>query len=277
MSEQTLLGPGDLWDDPAEGYYRGSKYHCGPQGDVWWALPSGLGKVHAVGGHEDVVAEFLKLRPEGGSFRITEDGAVITREPTTFAPIYVCEYGETLRFEDVDVLGAGIQPLDLWPSFYDGSRYSFKKERTWWKDPEAVSWRETKETLPKEIRDRFFRVKPDGGSLRITENGKVLALIGPQPLPRHIEDQYKALNNTQKNLIAVKAQTAALLPVYLGDFQGGLTLRPARGLNEPLSPKEEADLMAFLLKYDKKGGYEDPKPFDPLGDLEDRIDEGGQA
>lgn len=277
MSEQALLDRGDLWDDPAEGYYRGSKYHCSPEGDIWWALPSGLGKVRAVAGHEDIVAEFLTLRPEGGSFRITEDGAVITRKPATFAAIYVCEYGQTLRFEDVDVLGAGIQPLDLWPSFYDGSRYSFKKERTWWRDPEAVSWRETKETLPREIQDRFFRVKPNGGSIRITENGKVLALIGPQPLPRHIEDQYKGLNNTQKTLIAVKAQTAELLPVFLGDFHGVLTLRPARGLNEPLSPQEEAELMAFLRKYDKKGGDEDPKPFDPLSDLEDRIDEGGDA
>lgn len=276
LSGQTLLDPGDVWDDPAEGYYRGSKYHCSTRGEVWWALPSGLGKVRAIAGHEDIVAEFLKLRPAGGSFRITEDGAVITRDPTTFSPIYVCEYGETLHFEEVNVVGAGAQPLDLWPSFYDGSRYSFKKGRTWWRDPEGISWRETRETLPNEIRDRFFKVKPDGGSLRITENGKVLTLIAPQPLPRNIEDQYNALNNTQKNLIAVKTHAVELLPVYLGEFHGGLTLRPARGLNEPLSPQEETDLMAFLLRYDKEGGDEDPRPFDPLGDVEDQIDEGGK-
>ena len=277
MSEQKLLDPGDPWDDSAEGYYRGSKYRCSPTGDVRWTLPSGLGKVRAVAGYEDIVSEFLKLRPEGGTFRITEDGAVITKDQTSFEPIYVCEYGETLEFEDVDVLGEGVQPLDLWPSFYDGSRYSFKRRRTWWRDPQALSWRETIESLPKLIRDRFLQVKPDGGSIRVTENRKVLTLIKPQPLPRHMKPQYEALNNIQKTLIIINKHATDLLPVYLGELHGGLTLHPSAHLNDPLSPEEEADLMSFLMKYDKEGIQEDPEPFDPLGDVEDEIDAGGEA
>lgn len=272
-----ILNPGDAWDDPAEGYYRGSKYHCNAKREVWWSLPHGLGVIKASSGHEAIADLLLAIRPEGGSFRITEDGSVITKDPATYKPIYVCEYDLPLEFEHVDVLGTGVEPLDLWPSFYDGSRYSFKKKQTWWRDPDSLSWRRTRQALPQQLRDQFFKVKTDGGSIRITENGKVLVLITPQPLPRHIERQYKALNNVQKQLIAVKTKSTELLPIYLGEFHGSLTLEPPFDLNDPIPPAEEAELLSFLSRYATSETSEEPGDLDPLTDIEDRIDEGGES
>ena len=200
MTEDGIFRPGDSWD----GHYRGTKYRCSPRGRLSWSLPGDLARVNATSGFEDILESLLSLRPEGGSIRITETGAVLTRMPETWEAVYVCEHDLPITFESVDILGDRVQPLDLWPSFYDGARYSYKSGNFWFKNTEDGVWQQTKEKLPSEMEARFRQVKPEGGSIRITENGKVLALIEPQPLPRHMKPQYEALNNLQKRMIAVK-------------------------------------------------------------------------
>ena len=264
---------GDRWDE----HYRGTKYHCKPDGEFWWELPDRQNmatvRIVATGGFQPVADAYLSLRPEGGSLRVTETGVVLTRMPTdTWEAVYVADYDVPLEFASVDVLGRGVAPLGLWPSFYDGARYSYKGGRLWWRNSADGVWQETRETLPPDIEARFRQVKPDGGSIRVTENGKVLALIAPQPLPPGLKEQYEALTDLQKRLIEVKMRNVALLPVFLGEYSGGFTLHEAIDLSAPLTPGEEADLMAFLSQYG--GAVEDnaPAPFDPLAEIEDALD-----
>ncbi len=273
MTQERVLTHGDRWDE----HYRGTKYHCKPDGEFWWELPDRQNmatvKVVATDGFQQVADAYLSLRPEGGSLRITETGVVLTRMPTdTWDAVYVTDYDVPLEFASVDVLGSGVAPLGLWPSFYDGARYSYKGGRLWWKNSADGVWQETREPLPRDIEARFRQVKPDGGSIRVTENGKVLALIAPQPLPPGLKGQYEALTDTQKRLIEVKMRNVALLPVFLGEYAGGFTLHEAIDLSAPLTPGEEADLMAFLSQYG--GAVEDnaPAPFDPLAEIEDALD-----
>ncbi|WP_419862075.1 hypothetical protein [Candidatus Palauibacter sp.] len=276
MTEERILKPGDMWDE----HYRGTKYHCVPGGEFWWTLTDRQNmatvRVTATAGFERIAEEYLSLRPEGGSLRITETGAILTRMPTrSWEAAYVGEYDVPLEFESVDVLGEGVQPLSLWPAFYDGARYSYKNGRLWWKNPVDGVWQETRERLPADIESLFLQVKPTGGSLRVTENGKVLALIAPQPLPSGMKDQYEALTDLQKRLIEVKGRNVGYLPVFLGEYMGGFTLHEAVDLAAPLTPSEEADLMAFLSQYGQ--GLEDraPEPFEPfpeLADIEDDLD-----
>lgn len=273
MTRETPLARGDRWD----AHYRGTKYHCKPDGEFWWEAPDRQNmatvRVSATSGFQEVADAYLSLRPEGGSLRITETGAVVTRMPTgNWEAVYVADYDVPLEFGSVDVLGSGVPPLGLWPSFYDGARYSYKNGRLWWRNSADGVWQETRETLPADIEARFRQVKPDGGSMRFTENGKVLALIAPQPLPPGMRDQYEALTDLQKRLIEVKMRNVALLPVFLGDYSGGFTLHEAIDLSAPLTPGEEADLMAFLSQYG--GAMEDnaPAPFDPLAEIEDALD-----
>ncbi len=272
MTQERILKRGDGWDE----HYRGTKYHCKPNGEFWWELPDRQNmatvRVAATAGFREVSEAYLSLRPEGGSLRITETGAVLTRMPSGWEPVYVADYNVPLEFSSLDVLGTGVLPLGLWPSFYDGARYSYKNGRLWWKNSVDGVWQQTRETLPADIEARFRQVKPEGGSIRVTENGKVLALIAPQPLPRGMKDQYEALTDLQKRLIEVKMRNVALLPVFLGDYSGGFTLHEAIDLSAPLTPGEEADLMAFLSQYG--GAMEDnaPAPFDPLAEIEDALD-----
>lgn len=185
--------------------------------------------------------------------------------PTSWEAVYVGQYNGPLEFDSVDVLGRGVQPLGLWPAFYDGARYSYKNGRLWWKNPIDGVWQETRERLPARIESRFRRVKPQGGSMRITENGKVLTLILPQPLPTGMRDQYEALSEIQKRLIEVKVRNVELLPVFLGEYSEGFTLNEAINLADPLTPQEEAELMGFLSQYSQALEEYDPGPFDTFG------------
>ena len=272
MTDERILRLGDKWEE----HYRGTKYHCTPDRAFWWQLPDRQNmatvRVEAKSGFGDLADAFLSIRPEGGSLRITETRAVLTRMPTTWEAIYVGQYNVPLVFDSVDVSGIGVQPLGLWPAFYDGARYSYKNGRLWWKNPTDGVWQETRERLPSRIESRFRKVKPQGGSVRITENGKVLTLIRPQPLPTGMRDQYDALTNLQKRLIEVKVRNVELLPVFLGEYSDGFTLNEAINLSDPLTPQEEVELMGFLSQYGQAVAGHTPEPFDPLGHVEDFLD-----
>ena len=268
MTRKSTRTTGDPWDE----HYRGTRYRCSSRGELSWKLPAGLGRIRATAGFEKIVDSFLSVRRDGGSLMITETRAVITKVEPDWSPVYIDEYDTPLEFEHVDVLGLGCDPLDIWPSFYDGARYSYKQGRLWWKNPADATWQETREKLPGEVKRRLLEVKPDGGSLRFTENGKILTLIEAQPLPKHWQPQYNALNDAQKRLIARKVQSTSLLPVLLGEHHGGFTLHPLRSLADPLSAAEEREVMRFLMAYQATPGTVGD-PMDIYDEVEDAIDQ----
>ena len=268
-SENEFHRIGQPWADP----YRGSRYHFNPLREVWWHAALTKDKVRAKSGHEDLIDELLAFQPEGGSFRITETAAVLAKTPAgenEWQPFYVADYLTPLEFEHVDVLGNGVEPLDLWPAFYDGARYSVKRGTLWFKNVAEDVWQRTKEPLPQDLQERFDKVKPTGGSLRITENGKVIVLIEPQPMAAHIEGQYKALSTVQKNLIEIKFSTTHRIPIFLGEHHDGFELHKAELLTDPLDPDREAVMISFLKQYGD-GVRAQPSVFDPDDDLESLL------
>lgn len=249
MSEESpvILNLGDKWPE----HYRGTKYHFNEDGEVWWHLPHEDIRIYAQDGHVLVVTELLKLRPEGGSFRITECGDVLTKKKNgkDWEPIYVCEMDAPLTFPDLDNTCTGLTTGDLWRGFYDGAKYSFLGRRIWWKNPELRTRQFTHETLPLSILKELTFLKPTGGSFAITENGHVLTLILPQPLPTDIRKQHESLSNAQKRVIETKTRSTKMLPVYIGDFFEGFTLQRVRKLTDPLSEKEANEMIKFLNQY----------------------------
>lgn len=236
--------------------YRGSKYHFDAAGTIWWAAPESGGRVVAKSGTELLLPKLLHLRPGGGSFRITESREVLalklSPDGVTDEPVFVSKYGLPLEFEGVDVLGRGLRPFDLWPSFYDGARYSFRENRLWWHNPRDGSDQFTNEPLPSPLLARLARVKPQGGRFCITENGCVLTLIPPQPMPANIAAQFEGLSDIQRNLVRVKAETTEMIPIFIGKHTVGFTVRPVRRLSDPLTPSELERVSSFLKKYDQE-------------------------
>lgn len=268
-NDELILRHGDLWTE----HYRGTRYHFNRKREFWWQVPGTEARLLATGGHEEMVDLLLSLRPEGGSCRITETGAVITKDSEDaedWQALYVTEYDGGLEFDQVDVHGRAIEPLDLWTSFYDGSRYTYAMEQVWWRNPAEGLRQRATTGLPTPLEQRLRSVKPNGGSFRITEHGKVLTLIDPQPLPRRLKPQYEALTDTQKRLIQVKVEGANMLPVYLGEYMAGFELEEPERLTDPLPADEEAALIGFLSKYDQTiDGVEE----DPLDFADDRPEE----
>jgi len=267
------LQTGDPWPE----HYRGTKYHYDDAGHMWWLVPGMGTKINALRGHTDITADLVRLRPEGGSFRITETGHVIMRDLTTNPPgnpIYVTDYGQRPEFEYVNASGDGLQVRDLWPAFYDGAKYSFLGRKVWWNNPETGTKQFAREQLPLSVLRDLTYLKPNGGSFRITENGRVLTLIPPQPMPPRLQEQYDGLSNAQKNLIAVKVESTDMLPVYVGDYYDGFSLLPVRRLTDPLSSETETEIAEFLKKYGQGGpaskiadtvlpDFEDDRPEEP--------------
>ncbi len=245
---KETLQPGDPWPE----HYRGTRYHYDSEGHMWWLTPKVGSRVYVKKGQSDVVKELLRLRPEGGSFRITETGHVIMRDLNSDPPgkpIYVTDYGGSLEFEHVDNSAAGLVPKDIWPSFYDGAKYSFMGDRIWWNNPETGTKQLAREHLPDPVMRVLSALKPEGGSFRVTENGRVLTLIPPQPMPVQLQAQYNKLSNAQKNLIAVKVVSTSMLPVYVGDYFEGFSLFPVRNLTDPLPVDIEREILDFLNSY----------------------------
>lgn len=250
MKTLETLRPGDRWNE----HYRGTHYHFGADRTIWWEVPETHERVLAVSGADTVVDQLLHLRPTGGSFRATETGAYIIKSqedpanPDEWIPLYVQDVDEPLLFADVDPLGANLRPGELWTSFYDGAKYRFSGDRIWWVDPETGRRVPVKDRLPPEVHAVLRQYKPAGGSFRITENGKVIALIPPTPLPARVQEQYQQLTTRQKNLLVVKKKKTDMVPIYIGEYLDGFVLAHVPSLNDPLSEDEQKTFASFMKK-----------------------------
>lgn len=244
--------------------YRGSKYHFDSEGNIWWSVPESGGRINARSGVNRIAPLLLAKRKEGGSFRITEAGEILTLKSdpdgVTGEVLQVGKYQQPLEFEGVDVLGKGISAFDLWPSFYDGARYSFRGDKIWWHNPKDGTDQYTNESLPPALLGRLARVKPQGGRFCVTENGCVLTLIPPQPLPANIVAQFGSLSDLQRNLVRIKTETAEMIPIFIGTFKSGFTLKPVRRLTDPLTDSELERLSKFLKQYDSTDFGREPLP-----------------
>ena len=141
-----------------------------------------------------------------------------------------------------------IKPGDLWPGFYDGARYSMLMGKIWWNNPDGPR-QYVVEEMPWELVRELRLHKPLGGSFRITEHGYVITLIPQQPLHNDLKKQFESFSIIQQQLMKTKVKTTFMLPVYIGKYHEGFTLKPPVDYSAPLTDDERKEMLSFLDKF----------------------------
>ncbi|MHA1233222.1 MAG: nuclease-related domain-containing protein, partial [Candidatus Helarchaeota archaeon] len=159
--------------------YRGTKYHFNSDGRFWWSLSGTDTKLEIEFSDNRVKNKLLNCRPLGGSFRITESGEIITKKEINgeYRQIFV-----TMLTGDIIFKGKKIswKPLklkkgDLWPSIYDGTTFGINANRQLFI---KVSGRKFYAVEGHEkIVETVLQFKPQGGRIKINENGAILTLM----------------------------------------------------------------------------------------------------
>jgi len=219
-------------------YYRGMKlsFLPGNPGRIYWrtAREEGI-EINAVSGHEEVLAKLLSIRPEGGSFRITELGEVLVKVAGESGdkpeiPRYVCKLKKKLEFDgDVDNRPKGVKPGDLWEGMYDGTRFSFVpsasgEQKAWWSTVEDFSVRyQLLSKMPRKVLLDLTARKPTGGRFCVTPDGYVLTLVEKGVLDESARLRYKELYDEERfdplRLIDSKERRTGLFPVFIGIWE----------------------------------------------------------
>lgn len=248
----TTPSPGDEWP----GYYRGYRLQTNPDGDVWWQVYNGTERLYIEPTPDDLVDNLLARKRLGGRVRVTEDNAVITRveDGDEYEDIYVgdLDLSGKLIPEDqteysVDIQPKGLTSGDLWPSVYDGAKYSFSEDRVWWQHPQTHKRHPVETDLPDSILSTLQRLKPTGGSFRVTPWNDVITLVEDPPNPEEVREQLHDLPRVIKNIIVLRRERGVeRLPLYIGSVDTvPIEVSEPRTLTDALSPAERAQLDSW--------------------------------
>lgn len=257
----TDYDPGDTWDE----HYRGYELRINADGDIWWQVYNGTTRLHLEPKPDGIVEQFLELKPLGGRARVTDGGAVITRKEDEdadgsrgsgtledYTSIYVGHMdlaGALVPQEDpeykIPVRPDGVSSGDLWPSVYDGARYSFSMDgRSWWYNSSTKQRYPIAGGLPQDVQSTLTRLKPEGGSFRVTPWGDIVTLVGA-PATKTVQNQFGDLPPIVRNIIKLRRERADLqmLPLYVGHLDGiPLEVEEPTSLTDELSDEEEQAL-----------------------------------
>lgn len=246
------LTSGDEWPT----YYRGYRLHTNPDGDVWWQVYQGTDRLFVKPTPDDLIEKLLSLKRLGGRVRITEGNDVITRieDGDDFRDVYVGELSLSGKLVPADAPEYGIliqpddlSPGDLWPSVYDGSKFSFTGERIWWTNPDTHKRHPITTTFPNEIQSMLTRLKPRGGSFVVTPWNDVLTLVEDAPNPDRAQEQLHNLPRVIKNIILLRRERGVeMLPIYVGSLDNTpIEVKEPRSLTDSLSGEERAKLNSW--------------------------------
>lgn len=247
------LSTGSFWPY----HYRGSKYHMNQSGEVYWLAPLKMTKVPCIKGHENIVDALFKLKPTGGSFRITEDRDVITRKiegdnnkSSEKDILYVGKLRDQMEFEDVDISPDSIESGNLWTAFYEGAEYHFNSEgKIWWSD--SLGRRCFATSKHPELIEYLLKFKRQGGSFKITENRHVLTLINRFPNSINIQEQVDKMSDLQKSIIEYREQNIKMVPVFLCMFSGKVELADPLDMRREWSEEETEGFIERLKNLGK--------------------------
>jgi hypothetical protein len=201
------------------GIYRGSIYHLGYNKRVWWKLSDSSIRIKAKFTDKTILDKILELKPQGGSFRITESKEVLTKvldEKEGYIPYFVCKFIGNVELEYFQWDPTGLKIGDLWPSKYDGSVLSVNSNRKL-----LVRIGEVKSYAIEGYEDivtKVLKYKTNGGRFVINENGKIITLMYSAPYPKTIRNQIEKLSDKEKNLINYRHEKEkdGMVPIYLG-------------------------------------------------------------
>jgi len=255
MSE-TELSPGDPWTE----HYRGLVLHLNAKEEVWWQQYNGEQRLHLSDPPNDLVSKLLDLKPNGARFRVTEHNEVIAKEEDededTYEPVYVGRLDDHQQlYPDgeaefaIDLQPDGVEAGDLWPSVYDGARYSLTQpDQIWWHNPNTKRRHPVTGGISTEIANELLLRKRNGGSFRVTPWGDVITLIETVPEPEAVKAQFAELPRIVQNIIQLRSNRGLdMLPVYLGNIgDAEITVETPRDLTAELSEAAQQDIEAWI-------------------------------
>lgn len=256
----TNISLGDQWPE----YYRGFRLQTNPDGDVWWQVYQGTDRLFLDPTPEDLVENLLTLKRLGGRVHITEDNRAITRvekgdqkgdqKGDHYEAIYVGEMlldGKLVPREApehaIEINPSDLAAGDLWPSVYDGAKYSFAGDRVWWTNPQTHKRHPVETELPSTVLSQLQRLKPRGGSFRVTPWNDVVTLVEKPPNREQAREQLHELPRVIKNIIIMRRERdVRMLPVYVGSIDTTpIEVREPRSLTDRLSPEEQSQLGSW--------------------------------
>jgi hypothetical protein len=214
--------------DPWPNYYRGYRLHTNADGEVWWQVYDGTDRLYLDPTPTDLVDRLLELKYLGGRVRVTEAGDVLTRveEGDDFETYYLggTDLGGDLVPREAPEYSVPVHPTDvssgeLWPSVYDGAKFSFAPgvERVWFADGESHRRCPVETNLPDAVRRELQRFKPKGGSFRVTPWKDVLTLVDVDRVPDAELAAFDDLPRVVKNVLRLRNERGVeKLPVYVG-------------------------------------------------------------
>jgi hypothetical protein len=250
------LTSGDEWTE----HYRGLTLHLNQDRECWWQVYNGTDRLYLDEFPGSIIDELLRIKPLGGRIRVTEQGDVLTRVDEDGDAETVEEYdavwlgavdlgGEFVPRNNPD-MGIPVEPVgvsagDLWPSVYDGARYSFTVQGgVWWHNSVTRKRHPVTSDLPEHVTGALRRHKPEGGSFRVTPTNDVITLISSPPTET-IRQQFSELPAVVRNIIKLRKERGdvEMLPVYVGSL-GDTTLEVTEppSLTDRLSEEEASAL-----------------------------------
>lgn len=254
-------------------YYRGMKLRFDNKGRIYWRpAKSHNVQIEIVSGLDSVYTELIKLKPETGSFRITESREVLTKVKAEGSeifdePKFVCFANDEIEFKSykggIEHNPDSLEPGDLWTGIYDGTRFSFSQgieTKIWWNMVEDFNVRymiEAKNNplMSKEIVSELQRWKPMGGRFCVTIDGHVLTMIDKRMSIEKHRLQGKKMTYDQLELLDVREQDTNMFPIYIGtiDTKDMLSFTPPRRLGHPLTKERKSFLIGKILGREGSG------------------------
>jgi hypothetical protein len=278
-------------------YYRGMRLEFRANGDVFWRTPKDQSiYIQVKSGLEKVVKKLLKLRPSGGTFRITEAREVLLKqqEPrkggdgkkyNQWFARYVCDFKDNLEFEStgggIDNNPVGLKAGDFWTGIYDGTRLSFVRDtkglKIWWTSSDgslsSLRYAVKSPKMPTSMERELGYWKPLGGRFCVTPNGHVITLIDPKQQDGRHRDQFADMTDAQQQLIDIKEEKTQMFAIYIGkwDFDGVFEFQRPREYGEKITEKRRKGILSMLGDFSSKDNQvtssmvpEDAEPLIPM-------------
>jgi hypothetical protein len=229
--ELVELAPLDIWPLP----YRGSRYTIKEVGGtiraVWEWQEFALASSNYPKRVHQLMREAGKPR---GSLVVTAHGDLITKIPTDdgqWKPLYLGEYQDDFKFDQVDNNPSGLQMGEHWTGFpfHHGERWTIsprdERGELMWKY--VSHWFPSTELFP-DLALLYRRIRFTGGRLYFTEHGHVWMNIRDDELSDFYLDDFRSLQSEQLDrlsethrdvvlkLIAARLANLQVRPIYLG-------------------------------------------------------------
>lgn len=256
------LSPGDPWTDP----YRGMTLHMGGDNRIWWHPYRGHGRLYLEDAPDELVTALDRVKPAGAQFRVTEQNDVLAKvedeQEGSYDPVWAgrLETSSPLIVEEdpenptpkasrtVELEPAGLSPGDLWPSVYDGTRFSMTDQETVWWEDSGTHYRHDITGIPRSILDEMVVRKPAGGSFRVTPWGDAITLVGTVPRPDHLIEQQDDLPRPVQQIIWIRKERGLnMLPVYLGSFDpADIEIEEPARLDKDLTAQQDEEIRAWI-------------------------------